>query len=49
MQEIAHSIAMHLAPRSSAYHEIWVDGEQVQTVEAPQDETVEPIYLDRNG
>lgn len=42
VQEVAHQIAMHLAPRSRAYHEIWVDGEQVQTVEAPQE--VEPIY-----
>jgi sulfite reductase (ferredoxin) len=44
VQEIAHRIAMHLAPHSTAYHEIWVDGEQVQTVEAPRDGAVEPIY-----
>ncbi len=44
VQEIAHKIAMHLAPRSSAYHEIWVDGEQVQTVEAPATPVAEPIY-----
>ncbi|MBO0793442.1 MAG: NADPH-dependent assimilatory sulfite reductase hemoprotein subunit, partial [Ktedonobacteraceae bacterium] len=43
VQEIAHKIAMHLAPRSKAYHEIWVDGERIQTVEAPEDEA-EPIY-----
>ena len=42
VSEMAHRIAMHLAPRSTAYHEIWVDGEKVQTVEAP--EVVEPIY-----
>jgi sulfite reductase (ferredoxin) len=42
VHEVAHAIAMHLAPRSRAYHEIWVDGEQVQTVETPQE--VEPIY-----
>jgi len=42
VQEIAHQIAMHLAPRSQAYHEIWLDGEKVHTVEEPQD--VEPIY-----
>lgn len=42
IEEVAHQIAMRLAPRSRAYHEIWVDGEQVGTVEAPQD--VEPIY-----
>src|SRR6266699_606165 len=31
VQEIAHRIAMHLAPRTHAYHEIWIDGEQVET------------------
>jgi sulfite reductase (ferredoxin) len=43
VEEIAHEIAMHLAPRSKAYHEIWIDGEQTATVAAP-DEEVEPIY-----
>lgn len=43
VHEIAHTIAMHLAPRSQAYHEIWIDGEQVATVQLPADE-VEPIY-----
>src|SRR3989441_531664 len=42
IEEVAHQIAMRLAPRSRAYHEIWVDGEQVDTVEAPQE--VEPLY-----
>jgi sulfite reductase (ferredoxin) len=41
VHDIAHTIAMHLAPHSRAYHEIWIDGEQVATVQ--QDE-VEPIY-----
>ncbi|HEX6478903.1 MAG TPA: NADPH-dependent assimilatory sulfite reductase hemoprotein subunit, partial [Ktedonobacteraceae bacterium] len=44
VEETAHRIAMHLAPHSHAYHEIWVDGEQVKTVERPEDEVVEPIY-----
>jgi len=49
VQEVAHEIAMHLAPHTRAYHEIWIDGEQVQTVESPQEqqgqtEEVEPIY-----
>lgn len=39
--EIAHTLAMHLAPRSHAYHEIWIDGEHMETV---QQEEVEPIY-----
>lgn len=45
VQEIAHAIAMRLAPRSAAYHEIWVDGEKVHTVEqADEGEPVEPLY-----
>ncbi|HEU5378773.1 MAG TPA: NADPH-dependent assimilatory sulfite reductase hemoprotein subunit [Ktedonobacteraceae bacterium] len=40
--EIAHTLAMHLAPRSQAYHEIWIDGEQVETVQ--REEEAEPIY-----
>jgi len=40
IQEIAHAIAMHLAPRSGAYHEIWLDGEKVVTSEPEH----EPIY-----
>jgi sulfite reductase (ferredoxin) len=50
IQEIAHQIAIHLAPQSRAYHEIWLDGEKVHTVGEEEsetahiDETVEPIY-----
>ena len=48
IQAIAHQIAMHLAPHSKAYHELWLDGEKVHTVgedeSAPTDEVVEPIY-----
>lgn len=44
VQEIAHRIAMHLAPRSHAYHEIWVDGEQMKTEQPSQDDEIEPIY-----
>ncbi len=48
VQEIAHDIAMHLAPHSHAYHEIWIDGEQAHIVEAPREGTAstvdEPIY-----
>ena len=42
VQEIAHNIAMQLAPKSEAYHEIWIDGEKSHTVEVP--EVVEPLY-----
>ena len=44
VHEIAHTIAMHLAPRSRAYHEIWIDGEQVHTVQEESVDEVEPIY-----
>ncbi len=44
VQEIAHRIALHLAPHSHAYHEIWVDGEQLETVKLPEEDETEPIY-----
>lgn len=44
IHEIAHTLAMHLAPHSKAYHEIWIDGEQVHTVQQEEPEVVEPIY-----
>jgi sulfite reductase (ferredoxin) len=44
VQEIAQQIALHLAPRSHAYHEIWIDGEQVKTVRSSEGEETEPIY-----
>src|SRR5438552_6835322 len=43
IQEIAHRLAMHLAPRSHAYHEIWVDGEKLDTVTVSQENETEPI------
>lgn len=42
IQAVAHAIAMHLAPRTGAYHEIWLDGEKV-AAEGPAEE-IEPIY-----
>ena len=38
--EIAQAISDHLTPQTRAYHEIWLDGEKIQTSE----EEVEPIY-----
>lgn len=38
--EIAQNISDHLTPRTRAYHEIWLDGEKIETSE----EVVEPIY-----
>ena len=43
VQEIAGKIALHLAPHSTAYHEIWIDGEKASSV-GEDEETVEPIY-----
>ncbi len=44
VQEIANRIALHLAPHSHAYHEIWIDGEQIDTIKHDEVEEVEPIY-----
>jgi sulfite reductase (ferredoxin) len=44
VEETAHRIAMHLAPRSRAYHEIWIDGEQVKIDKHSGGEETEPIY-----
>ena len=38
----ARQVNDHLAPRTPAYHEIWLDGEKV--VDGKQDREVEPIY-----
>ncbi|GCE19855.1 NADPH-dependent assimilatory sulfite reductase hemoprotein subunit [Dictyobacter kobayashii] len=43
IQEVANKLALHLAPKSSAYHEIWVDGEKVHSSEEAE-EVVEPMY-----
>ncbi|HXP92520.1 MAG TPA: NADPH-dependent assimilatory sulfite reductase hemoprotein subunit [Candidatus Binatia bacterium] len=45
ISEIAHDIAMHLAPQTHAYHEIWLDGEKVA---GPDEEPIYgPAYLPR--
>ncbi len=44
VQELAQDIALHLAPHTHAYHEIWVDGEQLETVRLEQEAENEPIY-----
>jgi sulfite reductase (ferredoxin) len=41
LQELADRLAAHFAPRSGAYHEIWLDGEKVAGGEEPD---IEPIY-----
>jgi sulfite reductase (ferredoxin) len=42
LQQLADRIAAHLAPRTSAYHEIWLNGEKVAG--EGFDEVPEPIY-----
>ncbi|HKV58197.1 MAG TPA: NADPH-dependent assimilatory sulfite reductase hemoprotein subunit [Ktedonobacteraceae bacterium] len=44
IEDISQRIAQHLTPRSRAYHEIWVDGEQVKFDEPPGEDETEPIY-----
>jgi len=54
MQADADRITAHIAPRSSAYYQIWLDGEKVENpllpapepvkVPTPGDDPVEPIY-----
>jgi sulfite reductase (ferredoxin) len=42
-QRLADSVAAHLAPRSNAYHDVWLNGEQVSP-DANETDGVEPIY-----
>ncbi len=48
LQELADGIAAHLAPRSRAYHEIWLTdqetGDEQLVAGGPPAEDVEPIY-----
>ena len=39
--KVAEDISAHLTPQTRAYHEIWLDGEKIETSE---NEVVEPIY-----
>jgi len=43
MMKLANDIAAHLAPRSCAYHDIWLNG-KILSPDAAQEEGVEPIY-----
>ncbi len=38
--KVAHDISNHLTPQTRAYHEIWLDGEKIESSE----DEVEPIY-----
>jgi sulfite reductase (ferredoxin) len=43
VQRLAHDLAVHFTPKTRAYHEIWIDGERVDTPEIGE-EPVDPIY-----
>src|SRR5262249_11962885 len=40
LQQCARTLALELAPKSNAYHEIWLDGQDV----GPAEPDVEPLY-----
>ena len=42
-QRLADAIAAHLAPRSKAYHDVWLNGERLSP-DADETDGVEPIY-----
>lgn len=42
-QRLADAIAKHLAPRSNAYHDVWLNGERMSP-DADETDGVEPIY-----
>ncbi|GAB0115696.1 sulfite reductase [NADPH] hemoprotein beta-component [Acidisoma sp. C75] len=42
--KLAQDISDHLSPRTTAYHEIWVDGEKVIDASGEAGEDEEPIY-----
>jgi sulfite reductase (ferredoxin) len=46
IQAVTREISDHLLPRTRAYHELWIDGEQVEldAPPLPEREPVEPIY-----
>lgn len=43
-EDLAKRVSDHLLPRTGAYHEIWLDGEQVVTKEGKSEPESEPIY-----
>lgn len=48
MQELAHQIAVHLRPKTSSYHDLWLTdldtGEKQHAGGGPNGEEIEPIY-----
>lgn len=46
LTDTARLLADHFRPRTSAYYEVWIDGERAVTAEAPVAPAVEPVYGD---
>jgi sulfite reductase (ferredoxin) len=46
LQKLAYDLAMHLAPRTKSYYELWLTDDQTgeKTLEGGSDEFFEPIY-----
>lgn len=44
LQRYALELSQHVKPRSTAYWQLWIDGERAVTAEAPQDDEAEPLY-----
>jgi len=44
LQAIANQVAAHLAPRTRAYHEIWINGEKLEALPGLGTPAEEPIY-----
>src|SRR5262249_749214 len=44
LQESAALLAAHLAPRTRAYHEIWLNGKPVETEATQTEGELEPLY-----
>ncbi len=42
--KLAVDVSEHLLPKTGAYHEIWLDGEQVSDETRPAEKEAEPIY-----
>src|SRR5690606_34913003 len=43
IHHISNELTRHLAPRTPAYHEIWLDGEKLENPYKPYGEAVDPV------
>ncbi|RIN93197.1 sulfite reductase, partial [Mammaliicoccus sciuri] len=47
INKIARDISAHLSPRTQAYHEIWLDGEQLMDTSVEEEPIYGKTYLSR--